>query len=262
MLTEEQREKRRGRLTASRIGILVSGDADAVYSLWAQMRGQEPEDDLRDVWAVRLGEATEQLNLEWYERTFKRALSNHGTVVVHPREPWAATLDAWDAAVSCPIEAKHVGGREPLEKIINRYYPQCTWQMGMTGASQCALSVIMGADKPVVEFIPFDIPYANELKLRARQFMVHVIAGTEPVVRPPPPLPVIPIKDYDMSTSNEWCNHAVIWLENVVQARLAKDAEASLKALVPDDALSCTGAGVQIKRNRAGSLSLKQEKSK
>ena len=136
----------------------MTGDAAKILDLWREMVGDpahEPE-ELSGVWAVQLGAHTEPLNLEWFGRKHG-SISRVGEVVVHPTIDWAAaTLDAWSDVHACPIEAKHVRGFEPLDTIIDRYQPQIHWQMMVTGAGQCALSVIMGAREPAIEFIGLD----------------------------------------------------------------------------------------------------------
>jgi hypothetical protein len=63
-----------------------------------------------------------------------------------------------------------------------------------------------------------------------------------------------------MAGNNNWASSAVAWLETKDAAKKAKDSEKSLKELVPADAKRCFGHGVEITRNRAGSLSLKISK--
>ena len=156
MLTAEQSEARKGKLTASRVAALMTGDVEKIMRLYKEMIGEEVEEDLSRVWPVRLGEATEQLNLDWLEESGVK-LSRRGEVVVHPKYDWAAaTIDAWCNELQCPVEAKHVGGREPLEVIIDRYQPQMQWQMEIAGARQCMITVIMGANAPLVETIERD----------------------------------------------------------------------------------------------------------
>jgi len=103
-------------------------------------------------------------------------------VIQHAYLSWAAvTLDGWCDQLDCPIEAKHVGGREPLEVIIDRYQPQLQWCMEVTGAERCALSVISGVNPPVIEFIERDVAYADELVRRGAMFMNHVRDRTPPI---------------------------------------------------------------------------------
>jgi hypothetical protein len=261
MLSPAQIEARKGRLTASRMAPLMTGDAPAILRLYYEMTDDpafEPV-DLSGVWPVRLGEATEQLNLEFYERKNRSPLSRHGEVVVHPRHSWAAaTLDAWDDALAGPVEAKHVGGREPLETVIDRYQPQLQWLMECTTANQCGLSVIVGAKEPIVEYIDRDADYAAEMIARGRQFIDFVRARIPPVVLPAIPPPVDASRIYDMTGNEAWQRNAQQWLQVRGAAETAKECEKVLKSIVPADAKKCHGFGCQITRDRAGRLSLRE----
>jgi hypothetical protein len=156
------------------------------------------------------------------------------------------------------LEAKHVGGREPLEVVIDRYQPQCQWIMFCTNTKQVALSVIMGASEPVVEFIERDDEYIAEMVKRGRQFMDCVERRIPPVTLPAVPAPIDVSKYYDMTGSNLWANAAATWLATRASARECADAEKYLKSIVPPDARKCTGYGVSITRDRAGRLSLRE----
>lgn len=258
MLTDTQIKARAGKLTASRVACLMTGDAAKIMQLYLEMIGEGEPEDLSHVWPVRLGEATEQLNLDWYEMG-GNPVSRRGEVVTHPSLPWAAaTLDGWDDVLECPCETKHVGGREPLEVIIDRYQPQMQWQMLVTGAKQCALSVIMGASAPVVEYIERDQDYIDEMLVRGKQFMDCVAARRPPVALDPVAPPADASKVYDMGSNNRWVDASFTWIGNKDSAQRAKDAEKILKEIVPADAKKCFGNGVQITRDRAGRLSLRE----
>jgi hypothetical protein len=260
MLTKTQIEARDGKLTASRVACLMTGDESEILSLWREMIGDPafvPE-DLSGVWPVQLGSHTESLNLDWFERKNGVLLKRRGEVVMH-KNGWAAcTLDGWFEQRSCPVECKHVGGREPLETIIARYMPQMHWQMIVTGAKECALSVIMGANEPVVEYVPFDKDYAAELWSRAGRFMECVRSLTAPVSVAPVAAPVKAEKSYDFSTNNHWCSEAVTFIGNRTAAKDFAAAEKALKSLVPSDAIRVTGGGIECRRDRANRLSIKE----
>lgn len=261
MLTDAQRDARAGKLTASRIAPLMTGDAAAVLQLYLEMIGEAIEPDLSDVWPVQLGAATEELNLRWYAMKAgdPNVLTRMGDVALHAKYEWAAaTLDGWDSALSCPIECKCVGGREPLETTIERYQPQMQWQMEVTSSRQCALSVIRGGDAPIIEYIDRDDDYAAEMVRRGAQFMECVRTRTPPVAMPAAAPPAVADRVIDMSPSNVWGNYAASWLANHRQASAAKDAEKNLKALVPAEARKAIGHGVVISRDRAGRLSLRE----
>ena len=157
-----------------------------------------------------------------------------------------------------PLEAKDVGGREPLEVIIERHQPQIQWEMFVTGADQCALSVIMGGNEPIVEFIPRDDAYIAEMVKRGEQFMAHVRNRTPPVVLDPVPSPIDASRVYDMTGDNFWSDQAAVWLNTRSATVQNRDAEKILKSRVPEDAKKCFGHNVQITRDRAGRLSLRE----
>jgi predicted phage-related endonuclease len=260
VLTAEQIKAREGKLTASRVACLMTGDKEALLRLYREMIGEAQPEDLSKVWPVRLGETTEKLQLDWYEQKNAHAVIQRGCVMVHPVMTWAAaTLDGWIFDLNCPIEAKHVGGREPFEVIIDRYQPQKQWTMFVTGAPQCALSVIMGASEPIVEFIPRDDAYIEEMVKRGEMFMRHVADKTPPVALDPVAPPADAKKTYDMTGQNAWASSSFVWIETKPAADRCRDAEKILKSLVPADAKKCFGHGTQITRDRAGRLSLREQ---
>ena len=211
MLTEKQIEARKNKLTASRIGVLITGNLEGIQRLYLEMIGALEPEDLSHVWAVQLGAVTEQLNLDWFEAKNRMLVTRRGDVVTHPDYPWgAATLDGWCENLNCPIEAKHTRGIEPLWPIVvDRYQPQMQFQMLMTDAEQCVMSVIMGVSEPVVEYIKRDQDFINEMLDRAAQFWYHYARGEPPVVGLNPVEPPADARRvYDMSKDNSWCDQA------------------------------------------------------
>jgi hypothetical protein len=260
LLTSAQLDARRGKLTASRVACLMDGNREKILRLYRELTGEEAEEDLSDVWAVQLGSATEALNLEWYERKTHAPLSFKGDVIVSFQDMrFACTLDGFDDTLNCPVECKHVGGREPLEVVIDRYQPQMQWQMYITETDQCALSVIMGANEPIIEFIPRDDDYIIEMVNRAKQFMHCVEMRREPVELDAVAPPTDASKVYDMTGNNEWADYAGKWLKTEEAADWCEMAEKLLKKMVPADAKKVFGYGVQITRDRAGRLSLRRQ---
>lgn len=263
MLSPTQLQARDGKLTASRVACLMTGDAGKIMNLWRELVG-DPEfvdEDLSGVWAVQLGSHTESLNLDWYERRTGKPLSRRGEVVVHPSNAWAAcTLDGWDDQIGAPIECKHVGGFERTATILERYAPQAHWQMIVTGARHCLFSIIAGAQEPAIEMMEYDEAYGRELMERAASFMLCVHQLTPPVALPPVAAPVKAEKTYDMTGNNQWGSEAVTWQTTRQHAKDFAASEKAIKSLVPDDAIKCTGHGITVSRNKAGSLSIRELK--
>jgi predicted phage-related endonuclease len=259
-LTPEQMKAREGKLTASGIAPLMTGEPVKLYALWQQCTGDPSYSfpDLSNVWPVQLGSHTESLNLDWYERKTGHALTRRGEVVVSAHYDWAAcTLDGWDSVRNCPVECKHVGGREPLARVLERYQPQMHWQMIVTGTDTVAASIIEGANEPVIEIVTFDQDYGAELLRRAITFWACVQSLTPPVAQPAMAAAVRATVSYNFEGNNEWADQAVTWLDTHRAARKAAAAEKTLKALVPADAQRAHGHGIEITRDRANRLSLR-----
>lgn len=261
MLTAEQLRQRKGLFTASCANVLLGDKPDKVMNMFYEFT-EDPRyvaPDLDDVWPVQLGSVTEELNLDWYARRTGNEVTRRGEVVVSPEYDWAAcTLDGWDATTSRPVECKHVGGWEPMEKVIARYQPQLHWQMIVMEAETCAISIIEGAKEPVVTILPFAAEYGAALFARANIFMQCVASKTPPIAAndniPPP---VVATKAYDMSGNNYWADQATVWLSVNDAARTAQAAEKTLKMMMPRDAASAKGYGVEITRDRASRLHLR-----
>ena len=262
MLTAEQQKLRVGKLTASRVSCLMTGDAEKILRLWREMIGEEQPENLDHVLQVRMGEVTEPLNLEWYESKHGHSITKQGNFINHPKYDWAGcTLDGWITELDCPIECKHVSGREPIDPVvISRYQPQMQYQMECSGAKQCALSIFISNYDHVVKFVERDPVYAAEMMRRGEQFMQSVWKCIPPVILPPAPEPVEAKRDYDMTGNNMWAHGATQWMETKDAKSRNVDAEKILKSLVPDDAKKCFGHGVRITRDSAGRLSLREDK--
>jgi predicted phage-related endonuclease len=265
MLNAAQIARRIGKLGGSDMNIVMGGDAQKINNLWLEKMGDKIPDDLSEIWEVYRGSETEEMHLNWIERygfDGVVGISRRGNSIDHYRYDWAmCTLDGWVNELSCPVEVKWTNGHEPFDPVIlNRYFPQCQWQMEMTGADQCAISVVMGAVRPVVDFIKRDVDYAKQMLARGWTFIQHVRNKTPPVDMPMVPLPVDATRVVDMTGNNEWANQSGIWSDLRDSAAAYDDAAKILKSLVPPDAKRCFGHGVQITRNRLGHLSLREMK--
>jgi hypothetical protein len=250
--------------SASRIAPLMTGDPVKIDALYREMT-DDPSwlpDDFSDNIPVRIGEATEPLNLELFGRKQGSLVTRQGEVVQHPYLLWAAcTLDGWAETLRCPIETKHIGGREPIEVVTDRYAPQTQWIMECTGADLCALSLLISNNEHRVEFVERDADYVNTMIERATAFMLCVKLRRPPVVLPAVPAPIEhdALVDVDMTENEKWRYAAQNWTQVCGAAETAKNMEKALKALMPVEARKAFGWGAQITRNRAGNLSLRQE---
>ena len=185
-LTERQQLARKGKMTASRVGALMSGDSEKIYDLWLELTGDPTfvAPDYTNVWAVQLGNATEKFHLDWIEGQLG-PIAMRGKSFQHPKVPWAlATLDGWVEDANYAVEAKHTGGFETMDVIIDRYMPQMHWTMFCTDTEEIAFSVIMGAKEPQARHRHTSRGLQADLIARATEFMGHVFNLTEPVANP------------------------------------------------------------------------------
>jgi predicted phage-related endonuclease len=260
-LTDKQRELRKGKFTGTDANAIMSGDPYKVMDVYLKHTNDPRyvEADFSEVWPVRMVEITEPLNLEWAERKYGK-ISRRGEVVVGMGSlDWTCTtLDGWIDARPCPLECKFTM-RSTMDEIVARYQPQCHWQMMTTKSKECALSVIIGGNEPIVEFVPINRQYARELWQRATAFWLCVKSKTPPVELPAVPPPPLAVREYDMADNEVWKSYAPRWLQAVGAVQTATEAAKQIKSVVPPDAKLCYGHGVTVVRNRAGAMSLREQ---
>ena len=156
---------------------------------------------------------------------------------------------------------KHVGGREPIEVVIDRYQPQLHFQMECCQVEEIAISIARCLDEPIVEYISRDPVYAGELMRRVRLFMTAVQHRLPLDELPPAPPPANPLREVNMNHNDIWRHHALEWIQTRGAAEICKDCEKVLKELVPADARKAFGHGVRITRDRAGRLSCRKDEA-
>lgn len=246
-----------------------SSDASRIMSgkwadLWLEKTSRKDPDDLSNVLVVQLGLWTEGFNRLWFERITGNPVKDAGTMCVHPTLPFlTCTLDgrvrltSGDEAV---FEAKHVGGREPLDIVIARYQPQVQHQMHVTGTNLAVLSCLIGTDRYEYVEIPRDDFYLAELVEREIAFWRHVEADEPPPDLEPIAAPVPPEewKTVDFTGNNAWADSAAEWLEYKGHASRFKCAEKILKEMIGADVGIAYGHGVIVKRDRANRLGIKE----
>ena len=260
MLTPEQVAERREGIGASDARRIIDGDW---WSLWMEKTGRAPGEDLSSVWAVQLGSHTESLNLDWYERNTGRKVTRRGEAVVSADYPFLrANLDGVDETAAVIIEAKHVNGFSRPDDVLARYTPQVIHQMLVTGIPDGVLSVIIGANEPVLLKVEYDEFWAMQYVDKAREFWGYVERGEAPsegrpaVLAPPPPPKQM--RTVDMTGSNAWGDAAGRWLENRSAAKTFEAAVKDIKALVEFDVGTATGHGIKVSRSKAGALTIKE----
>lgn len=261
-LTARQIEQRDGKLTASRVGVLMHGDEARIYDLWLEMIGDPAwtPPNFDDNWAVQMGNITESLNLAWYGKKYGK-VSRQGDVVTMGKPSWAAcTLDGYDVERKIPIECKFSLYKKH-DEVRDWYLPQLHWQMIVLDAKQCAISVIVGGNEPKVEFVEYNEAYGGELWKRANDFWHCVETMTPPVklAEVAAPVPKEQWRTVSMEGNNAWASNAADWLANKDAAKKFEKAKDEIKLLIEPDVGVATGHGIKVKRAVSGSLTIKEE---
>jgi hypothetical protein len=254
-LTPEQVAAREGKLTASRVGILMNGTAEAQTDLWREMIGDKEPDDLSDAFPVQLGSWTEELNLNWIEREMGVEITRRGESIV---DGWmSCTLDGIATPPGCPVDAKHVNSFGKIEDAAHKYRAQMHWQMSLTGTKTSWLSVIRGNFAPEVVVVDWDQEYWVELYERALAFMACVNDLTPPHIFEPV-VPPVAGKVVSMEGNNAWSDAAARWVKKKADAADFEKAAKQLKEATPDDATKAIGHGIEVNRAKNGSLRIKE----
>jgi predicted phage-related endonuclease len=159
------------------------------------------------------------------------------------------------------FEAKHVSAFAKPDEVLAKYLPQLTHNMLVAGLTKADLSVLFGNHKWERFEVTLDADYAEQLMAIEEAFWRCVQTRTRPhAIEVKAPIPVSAMRVVDMAGSNAWSVAAADWAANKVAAKTFEDAAKTLKALVADDVKEAFGAGVQAKRNAAGSISISEIK--
>lgn len=186
-LSAEAVDRRRQGLGGSDANVVAAGDPGSVLHLWRVKRGEVTPESLEDVLPVMLGNWTEEFSRQWFERQTGLIVEDAGKFVRHPEIEWmTCSLDGTvrqpDGRVSV-FEAKHCSHRASAAELIDRYLPQLTHNMLVTGADDAVLSVIYGNNRWEAYSVEFDPFYAAELMEAESRFWDCVRTGAKPIAR-------------------------------------------------------------------------------
>lgn len=264
-LTDAQKTERLKSLGGSDANVIMGGDPEKVYRLWEEKTGKRESDDLSGILAVMMGHATEEFNVAWYEKITGDSVTNRNETRKHPKIPYmACNLDGICKGGEAVWEAKHVGGFETIDIVIQRYMPQLHHNAGVCGLNEAVISVLIGNGK--YEWFPVDIdPFYLEQVIEAEEsFWKCVTSDTPPVnlPEPPKPPPHDKMREVDMSGNNQWASLAVDYFDNHGAAALFEKSKSELKKLVDPDVKKAYGYGLVIQRDKRGALRITEDKSK
>ena len=109
-----------------------------------------------------------------------------------------------------------------------------------------------------VTYVAADWLYQGELLDAEMRFWDCVRSGEPPVALPPPPTPkAFGVLEVCFESNNRWAAAAADWLAHGTAAKLHAAAAKDLKELISDDTSRAYGHRIEVKRSRAGSLSIR-----
>jgi predicted phage-related endonuclease len=250
-------EARSGGVGSSDVAKIMAGDW---HDLWAQKTGRVQPEDLSSVLPVVLGAFTESLNGWWYQQRMGVELTPC-VRQAHPDHPFLIAGGDYSEPGG-GVECKHVNAFSKDEEVVSRYWWQCQHQMAVYGWPRVYLSVIFGTQRWDRFEIVRDEDAIAEMIETCGRFWKHVETDTPPenfegeVVK----VSLDDMREVSMDGNNAWSSFAADWLENKLPAKTFETAAKELKTLVEADVKRAYGAGIEIKRSKAGALSIREEK--
>lgn len=261
--TKEQRSKV---LTSTDVKRLAFGDW---MQVWQEKTGRTDPVDLRFQWKPRLGLCTEELHGWWHGHSEGVDLRmTEDQPCYNPKldlpAHYASTYDFWVTAEGIPLETKHLNARNHLRQAAEDYMAQLQWQMLVADVPRLRFSCIFGNEEPVWGYVDRDEDYIARLRQQADAFWEMVVTDIPPgdgsidetLQELAKAVTINGYRDYDYSLNNEWVSLATDYIRLKPMADECETVKTKLKALVPADGGTVTGAGLKIARNKKGSLVL------
>jgi predicted phage-related endonuclease len=263
---KEWHDARKLGIGGSDANIILSGDKARVLALWEEKLGRREAEDLTWVLPVQMGSATEELNAAFYSHATGRAIGERNVMKSSADRPYMRCeldgLTLTENGSPAVFEAKHVNAFSTIEEVVQRYMPQLHHNMHVANVRHAVLSVFLGTIKHEIFEVAMDDFYLAALLDAEEDFWRCVESETPPEGCEAPAAPVAfeKLREVDMSDSNLWASMALDWLANKDTAKKFDKAAKELKGLVLPDVGRAFGHGVQIKRSKAGSLTISAEK--
>ena len=129
----------------------MGNDEAALIRLWREKRGEAEPSDLSSNLIVQLGNVTEELNRDWYERNTGRQIRDIQRHVRHALIPWmGATLDGIVEGTEAVFESKFMlpwsfseeGAAEKYMAQLHPAGPALRKRTGLSGEEILALCPI------------------------------------------------------------------------------------------------------------------------
>lgn len=261
MLTDEQKQRRQGKIGASFIPKLMAGDEAAIANEWMRLVDHPGyvEVDLSNEWLPSFGAFIEPFVLNWHERQTGMPLTDRGQWVDHPHIPYlGCTLDAFRVADNTVIDAKAPSRWNSLENVLATYPGQLVVQKSCTNADNAALLVCHGGDEPTEHAVIWEAEYEAEVWRRIQWFWERVETLQAPCKLPGIKAKLIDaVRVVDFTGNNAWADFAATWLATKAAKTKFDEAAKGIKTLIEDDVARAFGHGICATRSKAGAITVK-----
>ena len=269
--SQKWRDDRKGKVSASVVAYILGQIKDQQKAKRIINQTQPPEEiaEVEENPRVMMGAFSECLNKVFLENELNIKVKNIKPFT-HPDNPiHTASPDGVVAKEFCdvPTISKHTNGFNNIDKVHATYYPQVQWQLYVTGYQRVILSVIYGNDFKLpdsVTFVERNEEYIAQMASKVTAWYEKHIINDEPIVDDvvaPKFIPLDERKDYDFSTNNEWVNHSVNFVLSKEQYDLHNHSKKEIKKLIPDDAKTVVGGGVEAKVGKTGRVDMTEKKN-
>ena len=268
-LTAEQLARRRYKVTASMLPILMNGDSDSILRLYREEMGELEREPAN--YAMELGSYVEPFILNYQESITGHPITKRGEVIDHPTVPeFCCTLDGYRSFDDAVIETKFLAPFRTREEFTAYYYPQVLAQMRVTGAARGILLAARGTSEPEEYDItpkPGDadaIAYEDAMWARVAEFRMCLRTFTPPFPMPrmvPPEL----WRTVDLTKEDPLPNWGHILLptlelfeETREAAEIHERSGKEAKGFVPDDVSIVLTRSHRLSRNKKGTLAIRR----
>jgi predicted phage-related endonuclease len=253
-----------------RRGYIGSTDAKRILdgewlTLWEEKTGRREPTDLRHVFRVQLGIATESFHARWVNDYSEFHNIEPQIYHEHPTYDWLRShIDRWLVKQDTWLELKHSNDRQTSWEIAEYYVAQCAHHCLATSRSHGWISFIPGNQEPVLVKVEPPYQFIQELLELEKAFWWHIEADVAPEMLPmgtmnaakKSALKVVvnAMRRVDMTGNNAWSDAAGRYIEGKDAAKKFERAKKDLKELVEKDVAEASGHGIVIKRDTRGAL--------
>jgi len=259
-----------------RLGFIGGSDARRImdgdwHTLWLEKTGQQQPADLSDNLAVQLGIATEDFNIQWFQKYYLPDAileTQHKFVDTLYGVPCRGTVDGWLLNDDKILECKHTYERNTMESCLKQYMPQLQFYMTLSGAESCFLSVIFGNRRWECVEVSCNNEYIQRMLVHIKEFWDLVASNTPPASDKQTEslstdhIPVDKMVRRDATSDNEFISRCHDYIEQEANAKSFESAKADLKAMVADNEREVYCDLLTIKRDKRGALRIAIKENK